>query len=136
MRRWATTAPRSGVIGASAGEAVRPQERSLFVVHLVGELPKPVEAILHDCQRLVWKEVGAERQTHGRVDALSGVARVLDVALEFVDDDIGVDLVERDPVDSSDQWLREPDRPPWEIPQAVARATDPTGQAARRAPSR
>jgi len=30
--------------------------------------------------------VGAERQAHRRVDALSGVARVLDVALEFVDD--------------------------------------------------
>jgi hypothetical protein len=45
----------SGAIGGSASEAVRLQERSLFVVHLVGELPKPVEATRHGCQRLAWR---------------------------------------------------------------------------------
>ena len=103
-------------VGVSASEAVRLQERSLFVVHLVGELPKPVEATRHGCQHLVWRQVGAKRQAHRRVDALSGVARVLDVAQEFVDDNIGVDLVERDPVDSSNQRLREPDRSSGEAP--------------------
>ena len=45
----------SGAIGGSASEAVRLQELSLFVVHLVGELPKPVEATRHGCQRLAWR---------------------------------------------------------------------------------
>ena len=103
-------------IGGSVREAVCLQERSLFVVHLVGELPKPVEAALHGCQRLAWSEVGAERQADGRVEALSGVARVFDVALELLDDNIGVYVLERDPVDSSDHWLREPDRSPSEAP--------------------
>ena len=38
-----------------ASKAVRLQELSLFIVHLVGYLPKPVEATRHGCQRLAWR---------------------------------------------------------------------------------
>ena len=55
MRRWATMPHAAAFIGASASEAVRPQERSLFVVHLAGELQEPVEPIRHGCQRLLWR---------------------------------------------------------------------------------
>jgi len=48
-------AASGGAIGGSASEAVCLQERPLFVVHLLGELPKPVEATRHSCQRLAWR---------------------------------------------------------------------------------
>ena len=81
-------------------------------------------------------EVGAERQTDGPVKAQSGVARVLDVAEEVVDGDVGADLVERHPVHGIGHRLCKPDRPAREGPQTVARASDPTRQRAPRAPSR
>jgi len=56
------------------------------------------------------------------------VARVLDVAEEVVDDDVGADLVVRNPVDGVGHRLREPDRPAGEVPQTIAGAADPTDQ--------
>ena len=72
--------------------------------------------------------MGAERQPDRPVEAMARVARILDVAEEFVDGDVGADLVERDPVDGIGHWLREPDRPAREVPKTIAWAFDPTCQ--------
>jgi len=56
------------------------------------------------------------------------VTRVFDVAEELVDGHLRAGLVERDPVDGVGQRLGEADSPAGQVPQAVARAADPTGQ--------
>jgi len=120
----------SGDLDTSADEAVQAEERPLLVVHLVWEPHEPLEPVRHAGQDVASGkgQVCAEREPDRPVESLPGMTRVLDVAEEFIDPDIGADLVERDSVHGVGQRLGESDRPARETPQTVARSPSSTGQ--------